>query len=213
MDTTSRHQCLIYEGSPSQQLLALATQARQKLRDNYRCLYLNTPSMVTGMRSYLALAGINVTQEIAKGSLVLTSEQNHLAGGHFDVDRMIRGLEEAVQLALADGYKGLWASGDMSWEFGPQKEFGKLLEYEWRLEEFFQREPALHGICQYHKESLPRQAMQDGLVSHPSIFINETLSRVNPHYLKTDSFAGRMEPVRPELDALLSLLCSAPSAA
>ena len=33
--------------------------------------------------------------------------------------------------ALDDGYSGLWATGDMSWEFGPAKDFSMLLEYEW----------------------------------------------------------------------------------
>jgi hypothetical protein len=101
----------------------------------------------------------------------------------------------------------------MSWEFGLKKDFSKLLEYEWRLEEFFQRQQAFCGVCQYHRESLPRRAMQDGIVSHSSIFVNETLSRVNPHYVRSESFAGRMQPVRPELDALLSLLCFSPGAA
>jgi hypothetical protein len=32
---------------------------------------------------------------------------------------MMAKLEDAVTQALADGYKGLWATGDMGWEFGP----------------------------------------------------------------------------------------------
>jgi MEDS: MEthanogen/methylotroph, DcmR Sensory domain len=55
-------------------------------------------------------------------------DQGHLVDGHFDVDKMIRGLEEAVQQALNDRYLGLWATGDMTWEFGSRKETAKLLE-------------------------------------------------------------------------------------
>jgi len=71
-----------------------------------------------------------VAREVGKGSLVLSSDQGHLVDGHFDVDKMIRGLEEAVPQALSDGYLGLWATGDMTWEFGSRKETAKLLEYE-----------------------------------------------------------------------------------
>ena len=183
MATTPRHQCIIYEGSPSRHLPALAAALQQKLKENYRCLYLNSPVMVAGMRSYLAARDLDVSHHTSKGSLVLSSHQHHLFEGCFDVDTMMAALEDAFAGSIKEGYQGLWATGDMSWEFGPQKDFSKLLEYENRLEEFFQRHPTMGGICQYHADTLPRKALQQGLLTHPSTFINETLSRINPHYL------------------------------
>ena len=183
MATTSRHQCLIYKGSPSQHLPALATALQQKLKENYRCLYLNSPVMVAGLKSHLAAKGLDVFHHADKGSLVLSSDRHHLFEGSFDVDRMIAALEDALSNSMKDGYEGLWATGDMSWEFGPQKDFSKLLEYETRLEEFFQQHPTISGICQYHADTLPREALREGLLAHPALFVNETLSRINPHYL------------------------------
>src|SRR5689334_19453136 len=139
MQDLARHQCLIYSGSPARHLSSLAALIRHKLDDGVRCLYLNSRPMVAGMRSYLAAAGVNVAAEVEKGSLVLSFDQKHLVEGHFDPDLMLHSLEEAVQLALSDGYKGLWASGDMTWEFGSMKEMAKLLEYEWKLEDLFRR--------------------------------------------------------------------------
>src|SRR5580704_8929611 len=115
MDTPSRHQCLIYEGAPSLHLASLAAAMRQKLEQNYRCLYLNSKPMVAGMRSYLAAAGIDVSREVERGSLILTSEQQHLVDGHFDIDRMMGTLEDGLNQALKDGYAGLWATGDITW--------------------------------------------------------------------------------------------------
>jgi hypothetical protein len=187
MEQTTRHQCVIYDGAPSKMLPHLAVVARQRLNKNYRCMFLNSPALVAGVRCYLAAAGIDVVQEIAQGSLLLSSSQSHLVNGHFDVESMLRGLEEAVEQALRDGYKGLWATGDMTWEFGPQKDFTKLLEYEWRLEQLFRKQPALCGICQYHQEMLPREALQVGSLLHESIFVSETLSRINPSYLRAEN--------------------------
>ena len=110
---------------------------------------------MAGLRSYLFAAGTDVTTEIAKGSLVLSSDSEHLLEGQFHIERMLGMLEKALHEALNDGYHGLWATGDMSREFGPEKDFSKLLEYEWRLEEFFQQHPALSGVCQYHTDTLP----------------------------------------------------------
>jgi hypothetical protein len=205
MEDTVRHHCLIYDGPPSRHLPAVAAVVHQKLSQNHRCLYLNTPEMVDGMRSALAADGVDVLKATDKGALVFTSEQHHLRDGRFDMDGMLRGLEQAMQQALQDGYVGLWASGDMTWEFGPEKDFSRLREYEWRLEEFIQAHPEFGGICQYHADTLPRDAMRQGLLAHPSVFINETLSLINPHYLPSPSSTPQAEQ-SPEVESVLSRL-------
>lgn len=212
MSSASRHQCLIYEGSPSLTLRSIAEVAWQKLEENYRCVYLNSPWMVAGMKSYLAAAGADVAREIGRGSLVLSSDQNHLAKGAFDVDEMIRTLESGIEQALRDGYQGLWASGDMTWEFGPRQDFDKLIEYEWRLEELFRKGPHLSGICQYHKDTLPPEVVRLGLQSHQNLFVSETLSLVNPHYVAA-KFSGAFVGINPSaLDEMISQLATHPKA-
>src|SRR5262249_44652301 len=111
MQPTPRHQCLIYSGAPSRHLPALANTMRERLRQNYRCLYLNSPTMVAGLRSYLAAAGVDVAQEIARNSLSLSSDQPHLANGSFDMDRLLKTLDNLLKNALRDRYVGLWAVG------------------------------------------------------------------------------------------------------
>jgi hypothetical protein len=179
----SRHQCLIYEGSPSKQLPALAAMIRQKLAEGYRCLYLNSRPMVAGMRSYLAALGSDVESELASGRLVLSSEPVTSANGDFDVDGMLNQLSQAVDQALKDGYRGLWATGDMTWEFGREKNFLKLMQYEYRLDALMVKRPELSGICQYHQDTLPPEAIRQARLAHPSLFITETLSRINPDYI------------------------------
>jgi hypothetical protein len=206
MEQMLRHQCLIYDGSPAKMLPTIAAIIKQKLSENLRCLYLNSPTMVTGLRSCLFAAGVDVTHEIAKNSLILSSGQTHLKNGHFDVDLMLGTLEETMNQALADGYQGLWATGDMSWEMGRDKDLEKLAEYEWRLENFFQKHPTLSGICQYHAESLPREALCHGLLAHPALFINETLARINPRYIPTEALIQLAAPA-PELQDAIRNLC------
>ena len=178
----TRHQCLVYDGSPATHLRALALVVRRKLNEHTRCIYLNSPPMVAGLRSYLFAEAVDVPKEISKGSLVLSSDRGHLQNGSFDIDRMLSMLNDAMHQSLKEGYKGLWASGDMSWEFGPEKDFSKLLEYEWRLEAFLRQHPTLSGICQYHTDILPPEIVQQGLSTHQAIFVNDTLSRLNPQY-------------------------------
>ncbi len=205
MDSPSRHCCLIYEGPPSRQLPALAAAAHEKLQQNHRCLYLNSPAMVAGMRSYLAATGIDVAEETARGRLIFSSAQHLLNGDRFDVEFMIDALKSTLDRALHDGFTGLWATGDMSWEFGPVKDFSKLLEYEWRLEEFMHDNPEMSGICQYRSDILPRAAMRQGLLSHISVFVNQTLTLMNPQYLRPERFT-READTNFELDHFINSL-------
>lgn len=184
---TARHRCMIYEGSPAKHLPGLARLIRDKIRANKRCLYLNSIPMVAGIRSYLAAAGVDVAQEVSRGSLILSSDQDHLEDGIFDPARMLDMLAEAVNDALAQGYTGLWSTGDMTWELGNEKNFGKLMEYERGLEEMFREYPALSGICQYHLDTLPGDALHAAAARHSSVYLNETLSRVNPLYSPSGS--------------------------
>ena len=211
MPQTPRHQCLIYKGSPAPHLPGLTALIQQKLNENYRCLYLNSPAMVAGMRSHLFAAGTDVPKEIMKGSLVLSAESTHLVDGRFNIDRMLEMLDEALDQALNDGYQGLLATGDMSREFGPERDFSKLLEYEWQLEEFLRARPALCGICQYHADTLPAEVLRHGLLTHPALYINETLSRLNPFFMERASFAAQSHNDA-ALDKTITDLCTVPDA-
>ncbi len=206
MEREIRHQCLIYSGPPSQQLPALTAVIQRKLEEGHRCVYLNSRPMVAGIRSSLAAAGVDVVGEMHKSRLVLTSERVLSADGSFDVDLMLTKLEDALDQALADGHKGLWATGDMTWEFGPKGDFSKLLEYEWQLENLFRRRPNLGGICQYNQDTLSRDVMRQGLATHRAVFINQTLSRINPHYLGPGLFQSKV-PTNAELDEMLAAVC------
>lgn len=206
MEHLPRHQCLIYSGAPSRQLPALAARMREKIRQGYRCLYLNSVPMVAGMRSSLWAAGVDVDAEVARSCLILSSDRPHLVNGCFEPDRMIRQLESALEQALKDGHTGLWATGDMTWEMGPDEDFQKLVEYEWRLEKFFEQHPEIGGICQYHQDTLPRAMLRHGLVVHPGIFVSETMQLVNPEYVNVERLSAAMLQ-KPELDNAIHQLC------
>jgi hypothetical protein len=145
-----------YSGAPSHHLKSLTAVIRERLNANSRCLYLNSPAMVAGIRSCLAAEGMDVAGEIAKSRLQLSSGQGHLVNGMFDSKRVLELLREALASALPDGHAGLSASGDTAWEFGPEKNLANLLEYECDLEDFLNAEPAFCGICQSPVDTFAR---------------------------------------------------------
>jgi hypothetical protein len=70
----------------------------------------------------------------------------------------------------------------MTWEFGSESNLDKLLEYERNLEEFMQSTPAWSGICLYHRDTLPSHAIETALITHSTLYISTTLSRLNSRY-------------------------------
>ena len=90
---------------------------------------------------------------------MLSSDRSHLVGGAYDPRTLDDGLRSSIDEAVRDGFGGLCASGDMRWVLGDDANFGRLLEYEALLEEVFREKP-LRGICQYHRQMLPAQAVQ-----------------------------------------------------
>ena len=209
--SSARHQCLIYQGTPARHLDAISARIVQELKARKRCLFLNNPAMVASIRSYLAGRGLDVNSEMRRGALALTSDHDHLIDGRFDGERMLRRLKQAVGDALNDGYVGLFATGDMSWEFGPERDFDRLLDYESGLEELMVQEPALSGICQYQADSLPEGAVRDGFYTHRTVFLNDTLSRINPFcdFAQERPALMRLRPLEPNVYEMMRWLRNA----
>lgn len=182
MGSLPRHQCMVYSGAPSVHLRPVSLVISERLRHQHRCIYLNSEPMVAGLRSYLAAAGVDVEAEMRRESLVLSSERPHLVDGRFEMEGMLNSLESELARALSDGYAGLWATGDMTWEMGQDQDVVKLAEYERRLDAFLHAHPQMGGICQYHTDTLRREIVDEGLRMHPAIFVNETLSVLNSQY-------------------------------
>jgi len=206
MPELTRHRCMVYDADPAAQLPLIASIARDHLVAGYRCFYLHSPSMVAQFRSCLGVAGLDTAQAEERGALILSSDQSHLENGVFEPDRMLSKLRQAVRQATAEGFAGLWASGDMLWEFGSEKNLSKLLTYEVGVEELLEEEPALRGICQYHRGSMTAQALEVALFTHRTVHVNEILTAANPYFHDMQTFRSGGQPPAAHVDAMLGRL-------
>jgi signal transduction histidine kinase len=178
----SRHKCLIYDGDPREQMPVVIPFLKEGLRDNWRCLYLGKPEVVDLIRAGLTEQHIDVAGATGRGALILSSDREHLGNGTFHPRKMVEFLGTLVDDAVHEGFEGLCATGDMKWEFGSDKNFGLLLEYEALLEQML-RDRRVRAICQYHKDILPAQVVQDALLTHRSAYVGGMLSQDNLYYI------------------------------
>lgn len=178
----SRHKCLIYEGHPSEQLPIIVPLLQQGLAEGRRCVYLGDPETIVMVRDDVKAKGVDVAFETARGALVFSSDRSHLEGGGFDPKSMVAMLRDLIDEAVKDGFTGLCATGDMRWELGTDANFERLQEYEALLEKVFHEKP-LMGICQYHRYTVPSQALHDALTTHRSVWVGNSLRRDNHFYI------------------------------
>lgn len=181
----SRHKCLVYDGHPREQLPVVVPLLRNGLRDGYRCLYLGDPETVDMVEAALERRDVDVSAELRRGALILTSDRSHLKDGDFDPRAMVEMLRRTVDDAVRDGFTGLCATGDMRWELGDDRNFRRLLEYEALLEKVFSEKP-LMGVCQYRRDILPARAIEDALLAHRSVHVGTDLNRDNLFYMPPD---------------------------
>ena len=95
----------------------------------------------------------------------------------------------------------------MTWELGSEKNLGKLFEYECRLDETLRKYPAISGICQYHTDTIPCERVKEAMYTHEAVYVNDTLSRLNPYYRGPEKLDGRRSQTSPiELGEMLKNL-------
>lgn len=185
------HVCTLF-GSPEEQLQAAIEYIRGGLSRDERCLWVSCERSVAELRACLQQAGIDVKAVEARGALVLlTKEEGHLKGGSFDPDRMIAMLHQAVKDSLDAGFKGLCAGGDMTWLLDRAPGSERLVEYEARLNHFYQSNHAL-GMCMYNVRTMPAAILDDCMATHPTVHMEGSILLENPFYELPEKAACRI---------------------
>jgi signal transduction histidine kinase len=158
------------------------------LSKNERCLYLGDGDTITMVRAALASHGVDVEGLVARSALVFSSDRPP-DDAAFDPQAMVGMLVDAIDEAVRAGFSGLCATGDMRWELGRDQNFDRLLEYEALLEGVFREKP-LRGICQYRRDTVPPQSLQDALLAHQSVYVGAHLNRDNLFYVPPELLLG-----------------------
>jgi len=188
------HVCALYL-TPEEQLAAAVEYIRGGLSRGERCFYVCCEHTLDKFRAALKQGGIDVDAEEARGAILLaTKDSGHLEGGKFDPEKMIALLEQAVKDALSAGFKGLCAAGDMNWVLDGVPGTERLVEYEARLNRFYESSHAL-GLCLYNLRTMPPESIDHCLATHKFVRIEGPILLSNPFYeLPEEAFSRTARP-------------------
>lgn len=177
-----RHICLPFE-SDSEKLDAVASFLIEGLSQGKRCLYVGTAEELAQLGEPVEAAGICLTQARSRGRLVfMTREDAYLANGAFDPTVVLSRIEGHIRDAMADGFTGLYATGELG-HLPADDAWQRIVAYEAQINESFARMP-ITSLCRYPRAVVPPCRVQDVLRTHPLALVRGQRCK-NPFYERT----------------------------
>ncbi len=136
----------------------------------------------------------DVQRHVDEGDITfLRRDEAYLRDGCFNADRMLDFIRQGEQKALAGGYAGLTATGEMSWQKTGAPGTDQLMEYEARLNDLYpESNPTL--LCQYEEPVFDHTTLLDAIRTHPRVVLNGELC-ANPYYTPSDEFLSMRKGV------------------
>ena len=160
------HACLVYD-TPAQQLGVAAAYVRAGLDAGERCVYLVGDRRLGDVIEALEAAGVDVAREVTGGALQFdTTARAYLGAGAFDPRSMIGLILEKRTAAIAGGYTGLRAAGEMGWAADGQP---RVVEYERELNDAVFCSGRVTGLCQYERSQFDPSQLAEVAAAHPVV--------------------------------------------
>jgi two-component system, cell cycle sensor histidine kinase and response regulator CckA len=197
------HLCLIYE-THTELFEVVVPFIREGLRQRDRCLYIIDENSSKDILKAFGSSGVDTAKAMGSGALIfLTKQESYLKDGVFAPDRMIHFLDKSTKMAISDGFQTLRAIVEMTWVFSGEHGMDRLIEYEAKLNSFFQKNACL-ALCQYNRKCFPAPVIKDVIRTHRNIIFGGRLAR-NPFYIPPEDII-RPDSVSREVDYLLAAI-------
>jgi len=174
-----QHICLPFE-SDAEKESALLSFIHEGLTRGKRCLFVGTRAEYEQVGLQLEEEGICSLRAESRGALVFSTPENeYLQDGVFDPNVVLSRIEGYINDALADGFTGLCATGEVI-NVPSDATWRQIVWYEAQINESFARRP-LVALCRYPRTIVPADRVQDVLRTHPTAIVRgETCD--NPFY-------------------------------
>jgi hypothetical protein len=181
----ARHVCAFVR-SRDEHYGILAPFAQEGLAQGERVLQIINPGVRADHVARMEKAGADVAAAEASGQLSIVSWGDaYLKDGHFDMPRMLKTLEDAVDDRKARGFPLMRAMADMEWALLGAPGTEQLLEYESRAN-YLARQLEDCFVCFYDIDKFPATTVIDVMRTHPAVIIGGVYHE-NPYYVPPET--------------------------
>jgi hypothetical protein len=179
------HICAFFT-SPEQEYETLIPYFRDGLAEGERVLNIVDDAAIVDHCGRLNAAGIATGDA---GVTVRGAAETYLETGRFEMDRMVKFVEDALVSARAEG-KRVRTCGEMSWlrQNAPGSE--RAIEYESRMNYLFPKYDCTF-MCAYYLPHLGGDTIADLFATHPYVILNGEI-RENKHYIPPDTYLSEL---------------------
>jgi hypothetical protein len=186
---TRDHAAIVYWDS-SELLDNVIPYLVEGLRAGDKVVYVAHDHPLPVLEDGLTRAGVDVAEHTTRGSLVLlTAEQAFFAGGRFDVEAAIAGVQQLAATAAGEGYQRVRFSVEMTYLLADVPGIEDGPQFESRAnDEIFAKFPFV-CICSFNGNREKGGALEAVLATHP-ILISGGLPLANPHYRPWEELAS-----------------------
>ena len=181
-----QHICALFY-SKEQEYRVLLPFIKEGFERGEKAFHIVDPKLRDQHLGRLQAAGIDTLAEEHYGQLeVRRWHDTYLRDGHFDQNRMIALVEEALQAGRNDGYKQTRLVAHMEWALEDMPGVNDLVEYETRLNHVLPKykDPV---ICVYDCTRFGAGVVMDIVRTHPIVIIGGLLQE-NPFFVPPDQF-------------------------
>jgi hypothetical protein len=147
---------------------------------------------LTDHRARLGAAGVPVDDARL---LVSSSEETYLAGGYFDMPRMVTFVTDALVRAASEG-RCVRTAGWMDWMYREAPGTERAMEYEARMN-FLVPTFDCTFMCVYDLSKLRGDLVVDILATHPYVILRGQI-RQNPFYVPPEVYLKDVLPGKSE---------------
>lgn len=191
------HVCSIYQNK-QQQFRLVFGYLMEGLGLNEKVVYVaddNSPEVII---SELKKAGHDIDPFLKSKQLeVLTKKETYLKDGEFSPGKMISFIEEVERNALKDGFSGFRGTGEMTWIIDSLADSKRLVEYESKLNDFFDNSKS-RLICQYNEKKINNEILSSAIRTHPTSMIYGKIYENKYFYTEPKFMRGGGLSVLPE---------------
>lgn len=189
------HIASIYK-SREEQFMVLRQFLFDAVKNKEKCVCIANDGTREGIIAELAKRNISAEKCSEWGQfLILSHNDTYLKSGDFHSEKMVKMLKNMHQDALAEGFSGLRATGEVTHGLMNSAGYRTFIEYEARLNYFYPDTKAI-GLCQYDEAAFTKECLLDVIFTHPYLFFHGRFM-ANPYYKQPSVFLAPQDKEDP----------------
>ncbi len=191
------HACPVYQSDKEQLDVAVAF-IQLGLQRGEQCVFAGPRPLLSRLRAALRAAGVDVEHQIERGAMqLLADDEAYLRNGKFAPREMLDLVADIEKRALAEGFAGLRAIGEMSWALSGCSE-QDLLAYEVGLNTFV-KSHRMVALCQYDRREFHPAFIHDIIRMHRLVVVGREVF-ANPYHEPAERMLVNGAPSDEELE-------------